>query len=49
MSFLVKFHLRFEIASFSEIVIKSITMAFLVKVPFHLANREFLRNSGLNL
>ena len=49
MSFLVKFTLRFEIASFSEIVIKSITMAFLVQMPFHFANREFLRNRGLNL
>ena len=49
MSFLVKFPHSFEIASFFEIVIESIMMAFLDQVPFHFANRGFLRNRGLNL
>jgi len=49
MSFLVKFPPSFEIASFFEIVIESIMMAFLDQVPFHFANRGFLRNRGLNL
>ena len=49
MAFLVQVSFHPEISSFFEIVIESIMMAFLDQVPFHFANRGFLRNRGLNL